>query len=126
MNHALFPERRSRLTCTHNCNKGGRGAMLSRRQLEFSLAALLLVASVPAVAQGPAAVVCQELRNDIEYYYTLWREGGNPRQKEVWRKLYQRNVWKYGNASCPRYLPNPKKAPAGSPKDVKPAVQTGQ
>ena len=93
------------------------------------MAALLLAVSVPVAAQGPAAVVCQELRNDIDYYYTLWRQGGNARQKEVWRKLYQRNVWKFGNSSCPAYLPNPRnprKAIVGSPKNAKPAVQTGE
>ena len=100
--------------------------MLSRRQSGLSLAALLLAVSVPAAAQGPAAVVCQELRNDIDYYYSLWREGGSPRQQEVWRKLYTRNIWKYGNASCPKYLASPGKTLVESSMDAKPAAYAGE
>ena len=106
--------------------------MLSRRQRGLSLAVLLCALSVSTAAQGPtasadgpAASVCLEIRNEIDHYYTLWREGGTPRQMEVWRKLYTKNIWRFGNAGCPRYMPKRKKALAGTPDDVKPAVLTG-
>jgi hypothetical protein len=100
--------------------------MRSRRKWGISLVALLFAVSVPALAQGPAAVVCREIRNDIDHYYTSWQQGGTPRQMEVWKKLYVRNIWKYGNANCPKYLPNHKRNVAGSSGDVKPAARTGQ
>jgi len=83
--------------------------VLSRRQRGPALAALLLAVCLPAAAQGPVASVCSELRNDIDYYYGLWAEGGSPKQMTVWRRIYLRNIWKYGNAQCPKYDPRARK-----------------
>jgi len=79
--------------------------VLSKRQWCSTLAALVFAVSVPAGAQGPVASVCSELRNDIDYYYGLWSEGGTPKQMKVWKRTYLRNIWQYGNAQCPKYDP---------------------
>jgi len=98
--------------------------MLSKKRQGLSLAALLFAVSVPASAQGPIASVCLEMRNDIDHYYDLWREGGTPKQMEVWRKIYIRNIWKYGNANCPKYVPKDKKRRDTVARDVKPALHS--
>jgi len=102
--------------------------MLSRRQWGLSMATLLFAVSVPVAAQRPIDSVCTDMRSDIDYYHNLWMEGGTPKQMEVWRKIYIRNMWRYGNAACPAYVParKIKKALAASDKEINAKVLTGR
>jgi hypothetical protein len=87
--------------------------MLSRPR-PFLLALMLLTCAVcaPVSAKdqgavstnpGAASAVCEELRNEINYYYELYQKGGTTKQLEVWKKLRRKYVQKYNQTACPRF-----------------------
>jgi hypothetical protein len=80
--------------------------LLRTGQWGFASAVLLLALALPAAAQyqSPKSAVCQEMHDDIDYYYNLWQGEGTPKQKQVWRQQYMVNVWRHGQARCPKNL----------------------
>lgn len=51
---------------------------------------------------GPAHTFCQELRDEMVYYYQLFEKGGTAKQMAVWKKQYGRRINAYGRSSCPK------------------------
>lgn len=87
--------------------------MLSRpRPFLLSLALLICAVCTPVSAKdrgaassdrGAASAVCEEIRNEINYYYDLYQKGGTTKQMEVWKKLRRKYVHRYNQTACPRF-----------------------